>query len=227
MSLLFYFSPAYSMEENIPRLAISGEFTIGDILGTAYSSYKLNAIEHKIFNKIIIPLLAHQYNKISEVLRGAYVIVDDQGATYEAIARLPGAYLRESSHYSEAPEFSIKLPTLGAILTGIKNSQSWFQLEASPQFSWLAKNPSEAFTSYWSKKMLRKNSEQELKYDNEGVFNPVTFFDWLKHDFWDYPRYLLSGKRSNIGPFGSSRHTESYHPIEIKMVDEENRNNDT
>lgn len=171
--------PVFTMEDiSQSRLIIKGEFTISDILGAAYSSHSLNAIEHELLNNIIFPTVPHRYDKMAEILRGAHVIVHDDGEIYKSISRLFGVLHKKRPFYAKTPDLKFKLPTLGILLSGLKSSGSWFRLEA-PQLS------------------------------------------QLKNDFLELPRYLLTGKRSNTGPFGVSQHTEYYEPLEINNTDDE------
>jgi hypothetical protein len=189
---------------------------IHELLGRKHP-VRLSASEGQLWHNIVLPAIKglrspQREETLKSILGGGYVKRADGGELYRAIRGLEGAYIRESSHESIAPEFSAKLPNLGAILAGVnKDGSSWFQLEGSPQRKELKKK-AEDFDARWVSSKELPSGYSNASRPNTGP-NKVTWWDWIKHDLWDFPRYWWSGKKLNIGPYGSSPNTEKSNPI--------------
>lgn len=82
---------------------------------------------------------------LSEILKGAYVEIDDEGRAYEEWAKLKKIFWRYSSHQSDAVQFGVRGLFVKEMLfsrKSVKNKEgmtsivTWFQLERYPA-KWL------------------------------------------------------------------------------------------
>ena len=158
---------------------------------------KHNSTIDETFKLIIIDLLTEtnfDYNIFTKILKGAYIIINDNGYFYNKWTKYHKTHLKKnkkemvgfsSSHYSLNTQYRLgsgviynvndEVTNNYDLLIGTqKNKNTWFQLEKS-----------------------RLNSMMNM----------------LEHTF-DYFSYLINNR--NIGPFGESKHTES-NPIILNL----------
>lgn len=120
---------------------------------------------------------------MAEVLRGAYIQIEDGGTSYDDwCAHMPDKFLRLSSHESDSPQYAFRGPIVSEALfsrkavaqpDGTKKIVTWFQLERYPaKFGY---NMLHLWT-WVLYKMSGKNQGPFGDSDHREKSNPITLY---------------------------------------------------
>jgi hypothetical protein len=131
---------------------------------------------------IIYQIESYYPDKGQEILKGAHVIIKDQGQLAKEIKAETSNQTRFSSHHKLAKikEFGVDIHPTHELLVGETDSYTFWQLERTK-------------VRYWT-----------------DLYNNILHL-------YDYFEYKITGK--NIGPLGSSDHTES-NPLVINYEED-------
>lgn len=99
------------------------------------SSFLPLSTDREILGTLVVVLCQRNVTYMSEILRGAHIVVDDDehNSMYYWLKALPGSYRRSSSHKSIVPQIGVPVfQQIHSILTGIvrENSTTWLQFES-------------------------------------------------------------------------------------------------
>lgn len=169
------------------------------------------------FKLMIIDLLTEtniDYNIFKKILKGAYVIIIDNGYFYNRWIKYHKKNLKEcnktveplfigSSHYSCDKQYRLGN---GVIYDTYGNFTNTFDFL-------LGTNCLHSKCKKLGKSKSKSNNSCHTWFQLEKS-RLSTLISYLEH-FIDYVNYYIKGK--NIGPFGESEHTETNNPIIIKL----------